>query len=101
MAISGKKQPFIASFIRKAPDQPGVYALFNEMYLIYYGSSKSSVKNQLMHHFYGDLGFCTEWATHFIVEICSNTERREAELMLEHRRIKLRKPRCNDGSNGK
>jgi hypothetical protein len=98
MPISGDLYPFTEENVNKSPDQPGVYALYQNAELTYYGMSQTSVRSRLQRHHAGAEGPCTKAATHYRREITTAAEapRREQELLLEYQRLHGRLPRCND-----
>lgn len=79
--------------IAGAPEDPGVYALWNEDELIYYGRAHGgdwSIRSRLLEHYRG-----AAEATHYSWEICRDPAAREAELMREYLEIFGRLPRLN------
>jgi hypothetical protein len=83
-----------------APDERGVYALWENEEVIYYGRSCArslSIQHALREHSSGQAGACTGAATHYSWEICSEPVEREAELLVEYEAQFKRLPRCNAG----
>lgn len=80
----------------KAPATPGVYALFQNGELIYYGSSETSILGRLQSHARGDDGPCTQAATHFAFEECGQPMLRKRGLLIVYQGAFGRLPRCND-----
>jgi hypothetical protein len=81
-----------------APDERGVYALWENEEVIYYGRSSGraiSIQQALREHCSGQAGACTRAATHYSWEICAEPAEREAELLAEHQAQFKRLPRCN------
>ena len=80
-----------------APDEPGVYALWESDELIYYGrgSRSMTIQRALREHLAGRTGACTGGATHYGWEICLDLAQREAELLSEFEARFNRLPRCN------
>jgi hypothetical protein len=80
-----------------APADPGVYALWENDELIYYGHARGesmTIQSQLKAHL--DRGHdCTRGATHYGWEISANPPLREAELLREYERANKKLPRCN------
>jgi hypothetical protein len=76
-----------------APAQPGVYALWQDDELVYYGRAVGSatIRSRLLEHFAGQ----NVPATHYSWEICDDPAAREAELLEEYRRRFQRVPRDN------
>jgi hypothetical protein len=84
-----------------APADPGVYALWEEEELIYYGHAhggSATIQSCLKQHLAGS-NSCTARATHYGWEISANPPAREAELLREFERQKKRLPRCNAGQS--
>jgi hypothetical protein len=82
-----------------APGDPGVYALWENDELIYYGHARGgsvTIQSQLQHHL--ERAGCTARATHYGWEISANPPVREAELLREFQRAHKRLPRCNSNS---
>jgi hypothetical protein len=80
-----------------APEDPGVYALWENDELIYYGHARSAnvtIRSCLREHLAGG-NACTRNATHYGWEISANPAQREAELLREHQRANKKLPRCN------
>ena len=79
-----------------APNDPGVYALWENDELIYYGHARGesvTIQSCLQKHLGGE--GCTSRATHYGWEISANPPVREAELLREFQRANKRLPRCN------
>jgi hypothetical protein len=99
MPIANEKQSFNDWNIASAPGQNGVYALWDNFGVIYYGSSSgatSTIRERLQAHKAGRHGPCTQNATHFQAEVCLYPLAREKQLLDEHERQFGRLPRCND-----
>lgn len=80
-----------------APADPGVYALWENEELIYYGHARggsATIQSCLKQHLAGGNN-CTLHATHYGWEIAANPPGREAELVHEFERAYKRLPRCN------
>ena len=81
-----------------APDERGVYALWENEEVIYYGRSSGrsiSIQQALREHSSGQAGACTRVATHYSWEICAEPAEREAKLLKEYEAQFKRLPRCN------
>lgn len=81
-----------------APDERGVYALWDNEEVLYFGRSPGSsisIQQALREHFSGRAGSCTRAATHYSWEICAEPGEREAELLAEYEAQFKRLPRCN------
>jgi len=96
MPIEGELYTFTKNNIDNSPDQQGVYALYLDGLVIYYGRATVSIRSRLQSHYRGDEGSCTKQATSCRGEVCSNPVAREAQLLEEHKRLYGRLPRCNE-----
>lgn len=97
MPISGEQYDFSSDNVNnRAPEQPGVYALYSSGTLIYYGRASVSIRARLKSHYDGNEGPCTRAATHYAREVCSNPVNREVELLREFQAANHRLPRCNE-----
>ncbi len=96
MAVQGDKYTFNEKNIGIAPDEPGVYALYDGNAPIYYGSSTKSIRDRLQSHFDGDDGPCTKGASSYRRETCNNGLQRERELLQAFKNQNKALPRCND-----
>jgi hypothetical protein len=100
MPFGGGRYRFTRSMVEGAPADPGVYALWENDELIYYGRASSStitIQFALLEHLSGRAGPCTEHATHYGWEITLDPVAREAELLAEYKAAFKRLPRCNRG----
>ena len=80
-----------------APADPGVYALWENDEIIYYGHARGesiTIQSCLREHLEGRNG-CTKSATHYGWEISANPPLREMELLREYERANKKLPRCN------
>jgi hypothetical protein len=97
MPIASPRYVFTRTMIAGAPDDPGVYALWEKEELIYYGHARgasATIQSCLKQHLAGG-NACTKSATHYGWEIAGNPAVREAELLGEFERVNKRLPRCN------
>jgi hypothetical protein len=81
--------------IAGAPDDPGVYALWDGEELVYYGRADgngTTLRSRLLDLYYAD----PKRATHYSWEVCKDPAAREAELLGEHERAYGRRPRLNE-----
>jgi hypothetical protein len=88
--------------VEGAPADPGVYALWENEELIYYGRAAGtviSIQFALLEHLSGRAGVCTQRATHYGWEITLDPAAREAELLTEYKTQFNRLPRCNRGKS--
>jgi hypothetical protein len=98
MPIASPRYALNATMVAGAPNDPGVYALWENEELIYYGHARESITIQscLKEHLAG-ANVCTRGATHYGWEISANPPLREAQLLKEYERQHKRLPRCNNG----
>ena len=82
-----------------APDEAGVYSLFDGEEIIYYGRASgapgATIRARLLDHFHGRIDAGTSRATHYSWEVCADPVAREADLLREFRALFGRAPRCN------
>jgi hypothetical protein len=100
MPIASPRYAFNAVMVSGAPPDPGVFALWENAELIYYGRAQgdgATIHSRLQDHLAGREA-CTARATHYGWEISANARAREAELLREYRRAHGRLPRCNSGT---
>ena len=97
MCINSLLRPFIDSEIDITIPLDGVYGLYDGSEVIYFGKVDGigGIRGCLKRHKGGYEGECTQRATHFNYEVCSNPSRRETELLAEHLRLFWKLPRCN------
>ena len=88
-----RRYRFTRMVIAGAPQDPGVYALWDGEEVIYYG--RGMIRARLMDHFHGRLVPLARRATHYGWEICKDPAAREAELLEEHQRLFGKPPRLN------
>ena len=60
MPVNGSKLQFTETNVNLSPDKPGVYVLYVDGHLIYYGSSEKSIRSRLQDHLAGREGQCTQ-----------------------------------------
>jgi hypothetical protein len=93
-SASGRRYRFTRIVISGAPDESGVYALWEGEELVYYGradGAQATIRARLLDHYYED----ARKATHYSWEVCKDPATREAELLAEHERAHGRPPRKN------
>ena len=98
MPISRELFPFTGRLVAGAPEEAGVYALWEEGEIIYIGHAQgrgTTIRSRLVDHFTGIVSPCTRRATHYSWEISLRPGAREAELLEEYRTGNARLPRCN------
>jgi len=96
MPITGDART--ASAMGEAPEQAGVYALYENNTLIYIGCAidgDTTILDRLRAHKAGDKGPCTKWFTHFRCEITDAEVSRQRELLEEFNKRYGGLPRCN------
>jgi hypothetical protein len=102
MPIASPRYAFTTVMVSGAPPDPGVFALWENDELIYYGRALgqgATIQSRLREHLERakqDAAGCTSRATHYGWEITSNPRAREAELLREYERSHGRLPRCNE-----
>ena len=98
MAISGDRRTFTQENVDNSPTDDGVYALYDESVTIYIGKGDgvNGIRARLQAHKRGDVGSCTQGASHYRREVCSNPVTRERELLQEYKNDNGVLPRCND-----
>ena len=96
MPVAGNKYPFTKKNVDGSPESPGVYALYDEGEVIYYGKATASIRDRLQAHKRGDEGRCTQQATHYKRELTSRPTARERELLAAYKAKHGRYPRCNE-----
>lgn len=98
MALSREAFPFTAKLIAGAPEEPGVYLLWEDGEVIYVGRAGgrgATIRSCLVDHFSGARGPCTRRATEYSWEMSRDPARREQEILEEYRGKHSRVPRCN------
>jgi len=97
MPIASPRYALTPVMVGGAPADPGVYALWENDELIYYGHARGesvTIQSCLREHLARG-NACTASATHYGWEISANPPLREAELLREFQRTHKRLPRCN------
>lgn len=84
----GRRYRLTRIVVQGAPEDPGVYALWNGDEVVYYGRA-ASIRARLLEHAE------RPGATHYSWEIAADPAAREAELLAEHERVYGRRPRDN------
>ena len=98
MALSGEKHEFTQENVDKSPTDDCVYTLYDENITIYIGKGDgvNGIRARLQAHKRGDEGKCTQGASHYRREVCTNPKARESELVQEYKDANGKLPRCND-----
>lgn len=102
MGIKGSRQSFSMIGISGAPQEPGVFVLWDGDEIIYIGRTVgrlATIKSVLTDHCLGVCGQCTQRATHYAWEQASNPGSREMELLHEFDEQHGRPPRCQSAAN--
>lgn len=88
----GRRYKFHRIVLAGAPDEPGVYALWQCEELIYYGRAvgEATIRSRLLEHFNNQVD-----ATHYSWEISREPASRESELLQEYQATFGRLPRMN------
>jgi hypothetical protein len=89
-----RRYRFTRIVISGAPEDAGVYALWNGDEVVYYGRSDgdgSTIRSRLLDHYYE----AARRPTHYSWEVCNDPAARETELLQEHRSRFGRLPRNN------
>lgn len=86
-----RRYKFTRIVLQGAPEEPGVYALWDGDELVYYGRAVDggTIRAQLLGHLERTA------ATHYSWEVCPDPATREAELLRDYRRLHGRAPRDN------
>jgi hypothetical protein len=98
MSIANPNLPFTAALVAAAPDTSGVFALWHNGAVVYYGkalSGAATIRSALDAHFRGR-SFSAERPTRCSWEIADDPEQRYAKLMSEFEIAHQRMPRWND-----
>jgi hypothetical protein len=98
MPIAKQKYELSRALVDAAPDEPGVYALWEDEELIFLGQAsrlvtiKACLKRQLTR----SLCPCAENATHYSWELSLRPATREMEVLQDFLAQFGRMPRCNE-----
>jgi hypothetical protein len=95
MPIASPRYQFKHETVVGAPDDPGVYALYLDEELIFFGHAvgAATIQTRLIAHFFKLVD--PSHATHYGWEICRDPLKRMAELVREYERNFWRLPRYN------
>ena len=99
MPIDSRSYDFTKKNVDLAPEEHGVYALYDRGELIYYGRAAGenvTIRSRLQDHLSGSDGKRTKSATHYAREVTGNPEAREKQLLEEYQAAHVRLPRCNE-----
>jgi len=95
-----RRYKFTRTVLLGAPADAGVYALWDEEELVYYGRAMggdATIRSRLLDHLDGRMRLPVPSASHYSWELCADPAARESELLAEYRRIFGRPPRYNAG----
>ena len=92
--FTNKKWTFNQTNIEHAPDNPGVFLLWEGDEVIYVGHARDTIKAMLIRHLEGAFGGCTKSSTHYSWEITLWPAARETQLLAEFAKQYQRDPRC-------
>jgi hypothetical protein len=100
MPISNRHWSFNPMVVSGAPDEPGVYALYEDEEVIYYGcavhgSTIQSALFEILTRVRDGQGGCLQRVTRYTWEITPRPRLREAELLREFELAHQHPPRCN------
>jgi excinuclease UvrABC nuclease subunit len=98
MPINGDKHRFTRANVELVPDAPGVYALFDEAEVAYYGSAQGgsdTIRARLGDHLAGRQAPGRIKAKLFSFEVTRYPLSRERALLEEHKRATWRLPEFN------
>jgi hypothetical protein len=95
MPIASPRYPFTRASIVGAPNDPGIYALFREQELIFYGLAvgAGTIQSRLLAHVTGVIE--PGLATHYAWEIARYPEQRFGELLAEYQVLYHQAPAFN------
>jgi len=104
MPINGDKHRFTRRNVELVPDAPGVYALFDEAEVAFYGSARGggdTIRARLGDHLAGRQAPGRVRAKLFSFEVTQYPRSRERALLEEHRRATWRLPEFNASRPGR
>jgi hypothetical protein len=95
MPIASPRYPFTRSSLAGAPNDPGIYALFQNDELLFYGLAvgAGTIQSKLIAHMSGVID--PDHATHYAWEIARFPEQRLDELLAEYKALHGRVPKFN------
>jgi hypothetical protein len=93
--ISDPLYRFTNVIVQGAPNNAGLYALWQDGDLIYVGRAVS-IRERLLEHLQGRGCPCAEQATHYSWELALRPATREVELLETFKQRHGRLPRCNE-----
>lgn len=90
--------PFTSRLIAGAPDEPGVFVLWQDREIIFIGHTQGrgeTIRSALVEHFAGNASPSTRRATHYSWMITRSPAALEAQLLEEYNKANSRLPWCN------
>lgn len=98
MPIKKPKYKLSRAMVEAAPDEQGLYALWEDDELIYLGraSASGNIRERLIEHLSRRLCPCAEKATHYSWELSLRPATREVEILEQFLAEFGRLPRCNE-----
>ena len=105
MPLTNRHWTFSPLVVSGAPDEPGVYALFEDEEIVYYGcavqgSTIQSALREILGRVQAGHGGCLQRVNRYSWEISYRPRLREAELLREFELAHLHPPRCNQALVG-
>jgi hypothetical protein len=105
MPIANRHWTFNPLVLSGAPNEPGVYALFEDDEIVYYGcavqgSTIQSALHEVLMRVRAGQGGCLQRVNRYSWEITHRPRLREAELLREFEQAHQRPPRCNQAPVG-
>jgi hypothetical protein len=94
--LARARYPFNRRMLEGAPDESGVYALFEDDELVYVGAAHDgmTIRACLLLHQDGSGGACTSKATAYAWEITRWANARSTEILADFFRLTRKDPRC-------
>ena len=94
--LARSRYPFTRRMLEGAPEEFGVYGLFQDDELIYVGAAHGgmTIRTCLLLHQDGALGACTMKASAYAWELSRSPGARSAEILAEYLRHARKEPRC-------
>lgn len=98
MPISGEKHRFTRKNVELAPEQPGVYAIYTDDGVVFYGAAGQgeTIRRRLAEHMSGRAAPGRAAAKAFSYEITRFPMSRERALLEEYKRMQWRLPPFNE-----
>jgi hypothetical protein len=98
------RYPFTLAAVEYAPEESGLFGLFDKNELIYLGRASKreshTIRMLLLLHQDGAFGPCTVKASHYTWQITPWSTARETELLAQYLQVFRRYPRCNNNAAG-